>query len=79
MEDLMVVQNPWWADPDAIYEDERVKKVLAKERFEPVNKILIGPRQVGKITYIKLSVAKLIKEGVNLRNVLYFSCDLLKD
>ena len=84
MEDLMVVQNPWWADPDAIYDDERVKKALAKEPridylFEPVNKILIGPRQVGKTTYMKLSVAKLIKAGVNPRNVLYFSCDLLKD
>lgn len=84
MEDLMVVQNPWWADPDAIYEDERVKKALAKEpridyHFEPVNKILIGPRQVGKTTYMKLSVAKLIESGINPRNVLYFSCDLLRN
>lgn len=40
---------------------------------------MIGPRQVGKTTYTKLSVAKLIESGVNPRNILYFSCDLLKD
>ncbi|WP_456365971.1 AAA family ATPase [Thermococcus sp.] len=84
MEDLMVFQNPWWADPDAIYDDERVEKALFQKprisyRFEPVNKILIGPRQVGKTTYMKLSVAGLIESGINPRNVLYFSCDLLRD
>ena len=84
MEDLTVFQNPWWADPDAIYEDGRVRKALSRKprigyRFEPVNKILIGPRQVGKTTYMKLSIANLIESGVNPRNILYFSCDLLRD
>ncbi len=84
MEDLMVVQNPWWADPDAIYDDERVEKALSQKprinyRFEQTNKVLIGPRQVGKTTYMKLFIANLIESGVNPRNVLYFSCDLLRD
>ncbi len=84
MEDLAVFQNPWWVDPDAIYDDERVRKALSRKprigyRFEPVNKILIGPRQVGKTTYMKLSIANLIESGVNPRNILYFSCDLLRD
>ena len=84
MEDLMVFQNPWWADPDAIYDDERVEKALSQKprisyRFERANKVLIGPRQVGKTTYMKLSIANLIESGVNPRNVLYFSCDLLRD
>ncbi len=84
MEDLMVVQNPWWADPDAIYNDERVEKALSQKprinyRFEQTNKVLIGPRQVGKTTYMKLFIANLIESGVNPRNVLYFSCDLLRD
>ncbi|AFL95071.1 hypothetical protein CL1_0866 [Thermococcus cleftensis] len=84
MEDLVVLQNPWWADPDAIYEDERVKKALSRKprigyRFEPANKVLIGPRQVGKTTYMKLSIANLIESGVSSRNILYFSCDLLRD
>ncbi|WP_297506031.1 ATP-binding protein [Thermococcus sp.] len=80
----MVVQNPWWADPDAIYDDERVEKALSQKprinyRFEQTNKVLIGPRQVGKTTYMKLFIANLIESGVNPRNVLYFSCDLLRD
>ncbi|AEC51906.1 hypothetical protein PNA2_0990 [Pyrococcus sp. NA2] len=84
MEDLIVIQNPWWIEPSVIYEDERVKKALSQEpgigyRFEQVNKILIGPRQVGKTTYMKLSIANLIEAGVDPRNILYFSCDLLKD
>ncbi|WP_297069755.1 ATP-binding protein [Thermococcus sp.] len=84
MEDLTVFQNPWWADPDAIYEDERVRKALSRKprigyRFEPVNKVLIGPRQVGKTTYMKFSIANLIESGVGPRNILYFSCDLLRD
>ena len=84
MEELAVVQNPWWGDADAIYRDERVKRALSMKpkllyRFEPVNKILIGPRQVGKTTYMKLSIAHLIESGVNPRNIMYFSCDLLRD
>ncbi|WP_048150621.1 ATP-binding protein [Palaeococcus ferrophilus] len=84
MEELMAVQNPWWADPDAIYDDERVKRALSQTprveyRFEPTNKVLIGPRQVGKTTYMKLSIAKLIEAGISPRNILYFSCDLLRD
>ncbi|ASJ11558.1 ATP-binding protein [Thermococcus thioreducens] len=84
MEDLAVLQNPWWADPDAIYEDERVRKALSRKlrigyRFEPLNKILIGPRQVGKTTYMKLSIANLLESGVSPRNIFYFSCDLLRD
>jgi predicted AAA+ superfamily ATPase len=84
MEELMTVQNPWWASPDAIYDDERVKSALSRSPrigylFEPVNKILIGPRQVGKTTYMKLSIARLIESGTGPRNILYFSCDLLRD
>ncbi|MEO2152372.1 MAG: AAA family ATPase, partial [Thermococcus sp.] len=84
MEELAVVQNPWWSDADAIYLDDKVKRALSREpkllyRFEPVNKILIGPRQVGKTTYMKLSIAHLIESGVNPRNIMYFSCDLLRD
>jgi len=84
MEELSVVQNPWWSDGDAIYLDERVKRALSKKprityKFEPVNKILIGPRQVGKTTYMKLAIMNLIESGVNPRNIMYFSCDLLRD
>ena len=80
----MGFQNPWWKDKKAIYEDEKVKEALSKKNpiryaFEKKNKIIVGPRQVGKTTYLKLIILDLIERGTNPRNILYFSCDLLKD
>jgi len=61
MEDLMVLQNPWWRGRDEIYKDDKVKAVLSKKSplkyfFEKKNKVIIGPRQVGKTTYLKLCI-----------------------
>lgn len=83
MEDLMVLQNPWWRSKDEIYKDDKVKAVLSKKSplkyfFEKKNKVIIGPRQVGKTTYLKLCILDLLEKGVDPRNILYFSCDLLK-
>ena len=41
--------------------------------------MIIGPRQVGKTTYLKLSILDLLEKGINPRNVMYFSCDLLRN
>jgi len=41
--------------------------------------VIIGPRQVGKTTYLKLSILDLLEKGINPRNVMYFSCDLLRN
>lgn len=84
MEDLMVLQNPWWRDKDEIYNDEKIKAVFSKKNplryfFEKGNKVIIGPRQVGKTTYLKLSILDLLEKGINPRNVMYFSCDLLRN
>ena len=84
MEDLMVLQNPWWRDKDEIYNDEKIKAVFSKKNplryfFEKGNKVIIGPRQVGKTTYLKLSILDLLEKGTNPRNVMYFSCDLLRN
>lgn len=84
MEDLMVLQNPWWRDKDEIYNDEKVKAVFSKKNplryfFKKGNKVIIGPRQVGKTTYLKLSILDLLEKGTNPRNVMYFSCDLLRN
>ncbi|MFA4702199.1 ATP-binding protein [Pyrococcus kukulkanii] len=84
IEELAVLQNPWWKDKGAIYEDEKVKFAISKDLkiiFDPLteNAIIIGPRQVGKTTYMKLAIMQLISRGVDPRNILYFSCDLLKD
>jgi len=84
MEDLMVLQNPWWRDKEEIYNDEKIKAVFSKKNplryfFEKGNKVIIGPRQVGKTTYLKLSILDLLEKGINPRNVMYFSCDLLRN
>jgi len=84
VEDLMVLQNPWWRDKDEIYNDEKIKAVFSKKNplryfFKKGNKVIIGPRQVGKTTYLKLSILDLLEKGINSRNVMYFSCDLLRN
>ena len=84
MEELISLQNPWWKNKEEIYNDDKIKIALSKENplrygFEKKNKIIIGPRQVGKTTYLKLAILELIEKGTNPRNIMYFSCDLLKD
>ncbi|WP_324735271.1 ATP-binding protein [Thermococcus sp. SY098] len=84
MEELIGFQNPWWQNKKAIYEDEKVKEALSKKNpirytFENRNKIIVGPRQVGKTTYLKLTILDLIEKGISPRSILYFSCDLFKD
>ena len=84
MEDLMVLQNPWWRDKDEIYNDGKIKAVFSKKNplryfFKKRKKVIIGPRQVGKTTYLKLSILDLLEKGTNPRNVMYFSCDLLRN
>ncbi len=77
-------QNPWWEDKKKIYEDEKVKEALSKVKqisytFEEKNTLMIGPRQVGKTTYIKLFIRHLIENGVDPKRILYFSCEPLRD
>lgn len=83
MESHLVLQNPWWADKRSIRDDEKVKAAMGRKHrllydFEPGNTLVVGPRQTGKTTYLKLMVNGLL-EKVNPRNVLHFACDMLKD
>jgi len=83
-EEEIIVQSPWWADKARIYEDEKVKKALQRKHrllytFEPGNFLLVGPRQAGKTTYLKLLVKELLEKGERPRNILYFACDLLRE
>jgi predicted AAA+ superfamily ATPase len=82
-------QNPWWANPKAILEDahltalERqalvwdppVESRLVLEK--PAIHTLRGPRQVGKTTTVKRLLRRLLDHGE--RRVLYFSLDLQTD
>jgi len=73
----MSFQNPWWIDKSRIFEDEHVKK--AKVIIPPIreNALILGPRQVGKTTFLKTSIKTLLEEGVNPNSILFFSCDAL--
>ena len=79
-------QNPWWIDYHTIEKDEKVKVALANKPVRQYdfpkdeNLIILGPRQVGKTTYMKLAVLELLeKNHVNPKNVLFFSCDALSE
>lgn len=80
----IIEQNPWWEEKDKIKEDEKVKEALDKKNklilpFKEGNFLLIGPRQAGKTTYLKLSILDLINKKVDPRRLLYFSCEPLKN
>lgn len=77
-------QNPWWEDKDRINEDEKVKESLARVHkieniFSEENELVIGPRQVGKTTFIKLYIKNLIEKGIDPKRTLYFSCEVLRN
>ena len=77
-------QNPWWEDKEKINEDEKVKEALSKRQkieypFKNENTLIIGPRQVGKTTFLKLFIKYLIDKGVDSKRILYFSCETIKD
>jgi len=76
-------QNPWWRSGQAFVQYDRSlsqatpiffeRRQLAIERG--AIHILRGPRQVGKTTYLKDLVGKLIGRGIPARNILYLSLD----
>lgn len=76
-------QNPWWLDKEKIKEDEKVKEALSKEhkilpKFEEGNFLIIGPRQVGKTTYLKLVIKELLERGIDSKRFFYLSCEPIK-
>jgi len=87
--EIIVEQNPWWENPEAIDMDPFVKaydESLVKwhpnilDDIDPGRNIvysLRGPRQVGKTTLLKLMIRCLIEKGVDPRSILYISCESL--
>lgn len=77
-------QNPWWQEKEKINTDEKIQEVLKKRHkirysFEDKNQLIIGPRQVGKTTYLKLFIKHLIETGLEAKKLLYFSCETITD
>ncbi|QXJ28752.1 hypothetical protein J5U23_01621 [Saccharolobus shibatae B12] len=84
-------ENIWWRGKDYIEEDEDIKKWnSAKFKWIPkeINKVslqpfslnfIVGPRQVGKTTLIKLLIKKLLESNHNPLSIFYCSCDLVSN
>jgi predicted AAA+ superfamily ATPase len=56
--------NPWWRDLGEIDNDEKVKEYLSRKHrlkieLESRNMLMVGPRQVGKTTSLKLKIYDL--------------------
>lgn len=80
--ELMSNLNPWWRDKGEIEKDEKVldyyrRRHKLKREIGDKNLLIVGPRQVGKTTAIKLKILDLIKGGATPKNIFFFSCDLI--
>jgi predicted AAA+ superfamily ATPase len=80
----MNFQNPWWVDKMSIYEDDQVKRALSvspKFIIPPPQEsvLLLGPRQVGKTTFLKTCILSFLERGVEPTKILFFSCETLRD
>lgn len=81
----IIEQNPWWRiknweefDKHLLALRENSFQIKRKE-FKIMNKVnlIYGPRQVGKTTFLKLMIKKLIEEKISPEKIAYFSCDTL--
>lgn len=78
-------QNPWWGG--SIAGDQHYARWLAEgRRWEPFSlprlslepfslNIVVGPRQAGKTTLMKIAIAGLLERGVPPKSILYARCD----
>lgn len=88
--DTLLAKNPWWKGKEFFNEDEDFKKWLEKKiKWEPeiVKKFplkpfslhfILGPRQSGKTTTIKLIIKNLL-ESNDPKSIFYFRCDDIAD
>ncbi|HLC33115.1 MAG TPA: AAA family ATPase, partial [Candidatus Nanoarchaeia archaeon] len=86
----IAVQNPWWADKEAINEDAKIKEFLTAPikwrpriiKYMPLDKDVIysvrGPRQVGKTTLVKIVIKELLEKDTDPYDILYYACDLIR-
>lgn len=89
--DILSSQNPWWKGKEKLAEDEDYRKWnMKKYKWIPdfIDRInldnyslnfILGPRQVGKTTSLKLLVKKLLDLGIDGERIFYFRCDKISD
>jgi predicted AAA+ superfamily ATPase len=83
--------NPWWRSPGWEADDPHLRRLEAGlvrlpapqvdevDLDVPAVHVLRGPRQAGKSTDLKLLVRRALEAGVEPRQVVYLSVDLLED
>jgi predicted AAA+ superfamily ATPase len=88
--DTLLLKNSWWKGKEFLNEDEDLKKWLEKKiKWEPeIVKnfplkpfslhFILGPRQSGKTTSIKLIIKNLL-ENNDPKSIFYFRCDDIAD
>ena len=90
--DELYIMNPWWHSPEEIHVDRHVRafekstfRYYPEKFFREIPKekpgiyTIRGPRQIGKTTFLKLYIKKLIEDGVKPSNTLFFTCDGISD
>lgn len=86
MMDLVAMRNPWWSgerDPTLTrWGSAKVKWIprwVEEIGLEPFSlNFVIGPRQIGKTTGLKLLIKNLLKVR-DPESIFYFNCDFLAD
>lgn len=82
----MEKQNPWWInETDEVYEKWKLSQTKWIPRFikqislEPFSlNFVVGPRQVGKTTAMKILIHELLEQK-DPKSIFYYSCDELID
>jgi len=77
--------NPWWfGERDYVYEEFLKQPIrwippfldeIRTDRFGLY--FLVGPRQIGKTTALKIFIHDLLKKGTRPESIFYYSCDRL--
>ena len=86
MDELIAKHNPWWKGQEDItikrFESMKTRwfpKWIRQISTEPFSlNFVIGPRQVGKSTGIKILIHELLKKNV-AESIFYFNCDFIPD
>lgn len=90
--DELYIMNPWWRSSKEIHVDRHISafekstfRYCPEKFFREIPKgkpgiyTIRGPRQIGKTTFLKLYIKKLIEDGVKPSNIFFFMCDGIND
>ena len=86
---VLAEQNPWWKGREYIAEDYDIIRWKGREhKWEPkllkeisiqpfAFHFLLGPRQCGKTTALKLLIKRLLEKAAEPKGLFYFNCEEL--